>query len=206
MEDNLIINVGRQIGSGGRVIAKLLAETFGCQYYDREILCMAAKESGISEKFFEQNDEQKGFFHSLFHMHAPHMSDSSFYGTGMSQEELFKMQSDAIRKAAEEGSCVFVGRCADYVLRDFRHVTNVFITADMEQRTAEVMKRLESNEETAQKHITNHENERAKYYNFYTGKTWGHSASYDLCINSSLLGIEGTADFIAKFVRKREGI
>lgn len=99
---------------------------------------------------------------------------------------------------------MFVGRCADYVLRDFRHVTNVFITADMEQRTAEVTKRLECDAETAQKHITNHESERAKYYNYYTGKKWGHSSSYDLCVNSSLLGIENTADFIAGFVRKRE--
>ncbi len=206
MDKNIIINVGRQIGSGGRVIAKLLADEFGGKYYDREILCMAAKESGISEKFFEQNDEQKGFFHSLFHMHAPHMSDSCFYGTGMSQEELFKVQSDAIRDAAEEGPCVFVGRCADYVLRDFKHVTNVFITADLEQRAAEVMKRMKCDAETAKKQIANQESERAKYYNYYTGKKWGHSSSYDLCVNSSLLGVEGTANFIAEFIRKKEGI
>lgn len=206
MENNLIINVGRQIGSGGRVIAKRLAEEFGCKYYDRGILILAAKESGICEEFFEQNDEQKGFFSSLFHMHTPHMSDTCFYGTGMSQENLFKLQSDSIRKAAEEGPCVFVGRCADYVLRDFKHVVNVFVTADIEQRTAEMMKRLECNAETAQKQIANLESERAKYYNYYTGKKWGHSASYDLCINSSMLGIDGTASFIADFIRKREGL
>ncbi len=204
MGKNIIINVGRQIGSGGRVIAKMLAEEFGCQYYDREILYKAAKESGICEKFFEQNDEQKGFFHSLFHLHAPHMSDGNFYGTGCSQDELFKMQSDSIRKAAEEGPCVFVGRCADYVLRDMEHVTNVFITANTEQRIAEMQKRCKCNMDTARKLLANRESERATYYNFYTGKKWGSSASYDLCIDSSILGIEATAEFIAEFVRKRE--
>ena len=115
----IIINVGRQLGSGGLVIARKLAEDFGCSFYDKELLNLAAKESGFSEKFFEQNDEKKGFFRSLFHIHAPFMSDNNFYNNKLSQESLFQFQSDAIRKAAEAGSCVFVGRCADYVLRDF---------------------------------------------------------------------------------------
>ena len=200
---NIIINVGRQIGSGGRVIAKMLAEDFGCNYYDREILSLAAKESGFCEKFFEQNDEQKGFFQSLFHLHAPYVSDSSFYNNNFSQEGLFKLQSDAIRKAAGESSCVFVGRCADYVLRDFSNTVNVFITADIDERIAQIAKRRNCDEATAHKIIMNGESSRSTYYNYYTGKKWGDSASYDLCVNSSLLGLEKTEQFIKLFVEQR---
>ena len=164
MEDKkIIINVGRQLGSGGLVIAKRLAGDLGCNFYDKELLNLAAKESGFSEKFFEQNDEKKGFFRSLFHMHAPFVSDSNFYNNKLSQESLFQFQSDAIRKAAEAHSCVFVGRCAD-----------------------------ESKEAS-----------RASYYNYYTGKVWGHSTSYDLCINSSILGMDGTVEFIKEFIGKK---
>ena len=128
--NKIIINVGRQIGSGGHIIAEKLAEDFGCKCYDRELLNLAAKESGFSEKFFEQNDEQKGFFKSLFHTHLPFLSDNNFYHNDFSQEGLYKFQSDAIRKAADEGNCVFVGRTADYVLRDYKNVINIFITAN----------------------------------------------------------------------------
>ena len=165
MEGNkkIIINVGRQIGSGGRIIAKMLADDFKCGFYDRELLSLAAKESGFCEKFFEQNDEQKGFFHSLFHMHTPFVGDGSFYDNDFSQEGLFKIQSDTIRKLATEGSCVFVGRCADYVLRDFDNVVNVFITADIDDRVAEIRKRKECDENTALKVIENGEKERSTY-------------------------------------------
>ena len=100
MEKELIINVGRQIGSGGHIIAKMLAEEFDCQYYDREILNIAAKESGFSEKFFEQNDEQKGFMKGHFHIHLPLLGDNDFYKSNFSQESLYQFQSDAIREVA----------------------------------------------------------------------------------------------------------
>lgn len=199
---NIIINVGRQIGSGGRIIAKMLADEFKCGFYDRELLTIAAKESGFCEKFFEQNDEQKGFFHSLFHMHTPFVGDGSFYDNDFSQEGLFKFQSDTIRRLAEAGSCVFVGRCADYVLRDFGNVVNVFVTASIDDRVAELQKRKECSEEAALKTIENGEKERSTYYNYYTGKKWGDSSSYDLCVNTSLLGLEATEAYIAEFVRK----
>lgn len=202
-EKKIIINVGRQLGSGGRDIAKMLAQHFGCKYYDRELLNLAAKESGFSEKFFEQNDEQKGFFKSLFHLNVPFLGSANFYNNNLSQESLFKFQSDAIRKAADEGSCVFVGRCADYVLRDYHGHVDVFITADIADRIALVSSRLGCDEVTARKKILSGESERSTYYNYYTGKEWGHSSSYDLCINSSLLGLEGTAAFIAEFIGKR---
>ena len=199
----IIINVGRQIGSGGHIIAERLAEDFGCKCYDRELLNLAAKESGFSEKFFEQNDEQKGFFQSLFHTHLPFLSDNNFYHNDFSQEGLYKFQSDAIKKAADEGSCVFVGRTADYVLREYENVVNVFITADMEDRVRAVSGRRGITPEAARKYIESHEDERASYYNYYTGKKWGHSESYDLCVNSSHLGLEETERFIAEFIKRK---
>ncbi len=204
MEDKkIIINVGRQLGSGGLVIAKRLADDLGCNFYDKELLNLAAKESGFSEKFFEQNDEKKGFFRSLFHMHAPFVSDSNFYNNKLSQESLFQFQSDAIRKAAEAHSCVFVGRCADYVLRDFKNTVSVFVTADLDERIARVCKRHGCNADEAKKIIENKEASRASYYNYYTGKVWGHSTSYDLCINSSILGMDGTVEFVKEFIGKK---
>ncbi len=199
----IIINVGRQIGSGGHIIAEKLAEDFGCKCYDRELLNLAAKESGFSTKFFEQNDEQKGFFKTLFHTHLPFLSDNNFYHNDFSQEGLYKFQSDAIKRAADEGNCVFVGRTADYILREYANVVNVFITANMEDRVKAVSERKDISPEAAHKFITSHESERASYYNYYTGKQWGHSESYDLCINSSLLGLEETEKFIAEFIRKK---
>lgn len=202
-DKKIIINVGRQLGSGGRVIAKMLADDFGCGFYDRELLNLAAKESGFREELFEQNDEHKGFFRSLFHTLSPHVSDTSFYNNNMSQESLFKFQSDAIRKAADGGSCVFVGRCADYVLRENENVFNIFITADLDYRIRQVMERRGCDEAKARKIISNGDNERASYYNYYTGKKWGASESYHLCINSSLLGLESTEKFIAQIIRER---
>ena len=181
-------------------MAKLLAEMFDCRLYDRELLNLAAKESGFSEKFFEQNDEHKGFFKSMFQMHSS-FAECSFYRNEFSQENLFKFQSDAIVRAASESSCVFVGRCADYILRDIPGKVDVFITADIDDRIARVVERKGCSREQAAKMIANGESDRASYYNYYTGKRWGHSDSYDLCVNSSILGIEGTAKFIEEFIK-----
>ncbi|WP_028912772.1 AAA family ATPase [Prevotella sp. MA2016] len=203
---HIIINVGRQVGAGGQEIGKMLADDFGAKYYDRELLNLAAKESGFSEKFFKQNDERKGFFRSLFNVQAPHLVGGGMYGSNFSQESLFKFQSDAIRKAAEESSCVFLGRCADYILRDFQNVVNVFITASMDFRVDVISKIKQLDAEHARKLIEHVEARRAQYYNYYTGKKWGAAESYDLCIDASLLGLEETEKLIADFIRKRFGL
>ena len=201
--DNLIICIGRQLGAGGHDIGRMLASDFDAQYYDKEILKLAAQESGFSKEFFEQNDERHGFLRSVFHSRALHISDNGFYQNNFSQESLFKFQSDAIRKAAKEESCVFVGRCADYVLRDFKNVVNVFITASLKFRIENVMNRQDVQPDEARKIIEQGEHRRAEYYNYYTGKKWGSAESYDLCIDSSILGIEETEKLIAAFIRKR---
>ena len=120
----------------------------------------------------------------------------------MSQENLFRIQSDAIRKAAEEGPCVFVGRCAEYVLREHKNLVSIFITADIDERIAQIRQRHDCTEEEARKIIENQEKGRSSYYNYYTGKTWGKSESYDLCINSSRLGMDGTTELAVSFIRK----
>ena len=200
---HIIINVGRQLGSGGHDIGRMLALDFEAKYYDRELLNLAAKESGFSEKFFEENDERKGFFKGLFNMQTSHVSGGSMYKTNFSQESLFQFQSDAIQKAAKEGPCVFVGRCADYILRDFPNTVNIFITASMKYRIEQIMNKQHMDHEEARKFIESKESKRAAYYNYYTGMKWGAAESYDLCIDSSILGFVETEKIIAEFIRKK---
>ena len=203
---HIIINIGRQLGSGGHDIGRMLALDFQAKYYDRELLNLAAKESGLSEKIFEQNDEKKGFFRGLLNLGSPHVSSGRVYNSGVSQESLFLFQSEAIKKAANEGSCVFVGRCADYVLRNLPNTVSVFVTASMDYRVRQIMNKRHLDEDAARKFIEQGESERATYYNYYTGKKWGAAESYDLCIDSSVLGLVETEKIIVQFIRKKFGV
>ena len=203
---HIIICVGRQLGSGGHDIARMLALDFNAKYYDRELLNLAAKESGFSEKIFEKNDERRGIFRSLFNLRATPMPDNGIYANNFSQESLFKFQSDAIKKAADEGSCVFVGRCADYVLRERQDVVNVFITASMDFRIQQIMAKQKLDQTAARKFIEQREATRSSYYNYYPGKKWGAAESYDLCVDASILGLQATEKLIADFIRKRFGL
>ena len=205
-DKHVIICVGRQLGSGGHDIARMLAMDFNAKYYDRELLNLAAKESGFSEKIFEQNDEKKGFLRRLLNMQPTQLGGVSLYKSNFSQESLFQFQSDAIRKAAEEESCVFVGRCADYVLRDMPNVVKVFISASMRYRIDQLMAHRSVTPQQAKRIILQEEDRRAAYYNYYTGKKWGAAESYDLCIDSSILGLVETEKLIAEFIRKRLGL
>ena len=198
-----VINIGRSLGSGGRCIGRLLSKSLGITYYDREILMLAAKESGFCPEIFERNDEKNNFFNT-FGSVIPFIGGSqNFYVNELSNENLFRIQSEAIRKAAEKESCIFIGRCADYVLRDHKRCVNVFITADMEDRIAHVRENTEYTEEEAQEIITKADKQRADYYNFFSNGRWGNARTYDLCINSSILGMEKTAEFIEQFVRAK---
>lgn len=201
--EKIIINIGRQFASGGRYISKKLCEEFGCKYFDKEILDLAAKESGFSPDVFKKSDEKKSFVHTLFHLHAPMLSDDNFYNNKFSEESLFKFQCDAIQKAASQGNSLFIGRCADYVLRDEPNTVSIFLAADMKDRISRTMERYNMDEESARKTISKKDSTRASYYNYYTGKKWGAAESYDLCINTSIFGLDETAKFIADFIRKR---
>mgnify|MGYP005910878255 FL=1 len=203
---NFVLNIGRQLGSGGHAIGTILAKEFGIKFYDKEVLDLAAQESGFSKYFFERDDEHRGFVKSLFNSIIPFTSSGDPYGNQLSSESLFKFQSDAIKKAAEKESCVFVGRCADYVLRDHPRCVNIFISADMEDRVAHLMQNLQVDAQEAEKRALEGDDKRASYYNYYSALTWGEAATYHICINSSVLGIEGTADFLKSFIVKKLGL
>ncbi len=201
--DNLIISVGRQLGSGGCEIAKKLALDLGCKFYDTELINLAAEKSGFNPKLFESQDESHGITKSLFGAFSARIGrmSSAFYNNSLSQESLFQIQSEVIYKAAQKDDCVFVGRCADYILRSKPGLFSVFITADDDVRTKEVAKRRGCSIEEAKRFIERKESQRADYYNYYTSKKWGAAKSYDLCINSSLLGIDRTAELIENIIR-----
>lgn len=200
-----IINIGRSLGSGGRAIGHILAKEFDIAYYDREILNLAAKESGFCPEVFERSDEKNRFLRTLGSIIPFFGGGSTYYNNELSNENLFRLQSEAIRKAAADHSCIFIGRCADYVLRDFPRCVNVFITADMADRISSVVKRNGCTENEARSIIERGDKERADFYNFYSSGTWGAASTYHLCINSSVLGIDRTAEYIKQFIIDKLG-
>ncbi|MBR5670916.1 MAG: cytidylate kinase-like family protein [Bacteroidales bacterium] len=198
MERQIIITLGRRIGAGGLEIASKLAERLGVKVYDKELIKIAARHSGISADLFEKNDERpipKGRFARFFEQDYTQEN-------AISEDGLFRTQSDIIRQLADEGSGIFVGRCADYVLRDREGMLSVFITADKADRIARIMEKDGLTAREAEKYIDQGERRRTSYYNYYTFKEWGDSASYDLCLNSSRFGIDGCVDCIIEMLGK----
>ena len=198
-EKHILINIGRQFGAGGKGVADLLGERLGIPVYDNELLQQAAAESGLSPAFFKKNDEKRRLFRfgALFGLSRA----SSYAPSGIDETELFKYQSDAIRSIAQQGSAIFLGRASDYVLRDMECL-DVFICAPMEDRVARVCKRTGMSPEEAEKFIVKKERARRDYYNFFTLGNWGVASNYDLCLDSSLVGLDGCVDLIIDFGRK----
>lgn len=203
MAEKFVINIGRQLGSGGRLIGSRLAKDFGIRFYDKELLDLAVRESGIDKRFFEQSDEQKGFFGTVYSVLAPLAGSLQPYDNQLSQENLFKIQSQAICRAAAESSCVFVGRCADYVLRDNPRCVNIFISADEGDRIQRISKLKGLTAAEAKKRLIQGDEHRASYYNYYSTHTWGAASTYHLCINSSVLGIDQTVAFLKEFIIRK---
>ncbi len=202
-----VINIGRQLGSGGRAIGQRLAKELGIAYFDKEILTIAAQDSGFCTEVFERSDEHKGFFRTVLGNLVPLMSSGGdFYNHQLSDEHLFHLQAEAIRKAAQQQSCIFIGRCADYILRDNPRCVNIFIVADKEDRIRRICEIEGCDAASAEKKIENGDRQRADYYNFYSTGRWGAAATYHLCLNSSTLGIDATASFIKEYVCKKLGL
>ena len=203
--DKFVINVGRQLGSGGREISAELAKRLNISYFDKELLSVAAQESGMSKEFFEKADEQASqpLSGGLFGIRFPFSGSTAMSMNYLSNDALFQMQSDAIRKLADEQSCLFIGRCADYILRDYPRCVNIFISASLPFRVERIA-RLDGISTTKAEEKINHvEKRRAEFYNYYSNKRWGAAESYHLCIDSSVLGIAKTTDFIEEFVRAK---
>jgi cytidylate kinase len=194
-----IINIGRQFGSGGRRIAEALGIRLGIPFYDNELIVEAAQKSGFSKELFEQRDEHKSVFTlTNFLSTLNNYSGSENY---LNDNRLFKIQSDVILELAQQGPAIFVGRASDYVLREMECL-DVFITAPLEVRKKDVAEREGISLEEAEALIARRDKDRESYYNYLTFGQWGVASNYDLCVDSSILGIEGTADFIIDFGRK----
>ncbi len=205
MTDPYVINIGRQLGSGGKEIGEKLAQRLGIDFYDKELINLASEESGLCRDFFEEADEKasQNLISGMFGMRFPFMNDGAIgYTNYLSNDSLFKIQSDVIRKLAAEKSCVFVGRCADYILREHPRCVNVFISSPAEVRIQRLCDSLHISEKEAEGLIYKMDKRRAEYYNYYSYNTWGAAATYHLCVDSSLLGIDATVDMLEDFVRK----
>ena len=203
---NTIITIGRQFGSAGREIGYRIADDFGIKLYDKEMLNRAAKESGICEELFEAHDEKptNSFLYSLV-MDTYSLGYSSGSYTDMPiNHKVFLAQFDAIKKIAGEGPCILVGRCADYALEEFDNVLSVFIHADMNARIRRIARIYNLTDAKAKEMIQKTDKQRSSYYNYYTNKKWSDAESYDICLDSSVLGIEGTAEAIKQLVAIKE--
>ena len=186
----IIINIGRQFGSGGKNTAEILGQKLGVAVYDTELITEAAKKSGFSKDFLTTSDEDTNFFKLGF--------NNSF----ISNNSFFQIQSDAIRNIAEQGSAIFVVIASDYILRDM-DCLDVFITSPLEVRAKRISERKSISIEAAEALIAKKDRRREAFYNYVTFGNWGMASNYDLCIDSSILGIEGTADFIIDFAKKK---
>lgn len=200
--DNYVITIGRQMGSGGRELGRQLAELLGIEFYDKKLLADAARKSGLVPEMMERNDERtpsvlSGAFGAGF---------GTAFASGMyvSDDAVYRAQSDVIRELGATKSCVIVGRTADYVLRDHPRCINIFVHAPEDECIKRLLRRGDKTTEAEARAMIRKINKiRAGYYNFYTDKTWGAAASYDLTLNSALLPMPDLAQLVATYVRLR---
>ncbi len=207
MKSKYVITIGRQLGSGGRIIGEKLAAKLGINFYDKELIQIASRESGFGKEFFEQADEKKLYsvFGGLFGLSGT-IAEELFSTYYLNNETLFKIQSDVIRNLADKGSCLFVGRCADYVLSGHPAVLNVFVCADLADRVHRIAEQQKLTPDKARDFIEKADKKRAGYYNYFSSKRWGSADTYHLCVNSSWLGLDETVELISSFAAKRFGL
>ena len=204
-----VITIGRQFGSGGHEIGLKVAEKFGVKCYDKELLNRVAKESGFADEIIHSNDERptNSFLYNLvMDTYSFGYNSSSFVDMPISHK-VFLEQFETIKKIAAEGPCVIMGRCADYALSDMDNVLHLFIHADEEHKIERLMKRFPeeaTTEDKARDMMVKRDKQRQSYYNYYSSKKWGRADTYDFTINSSILGIDGTADYIVELVKRYE--
>ena len=206
MDKHFVITIGREFGSGGREIGMALAKKLGVKCYDKELLAITAKESGLSEEILKSLDERptNSFLYSLvMDTYAMGYSTSSYIDMPLNQKA-FMAQYDTIKSLADQESCVIVGRCADYALKDRDDCYTVFIKASMDAKIKRVSRIYDLSEDKAKDLIVKNNKKRANYYNFYANRKWGDSRTYDLCLDSSVLGIEKTVELLASYIEIRQ--
>ena len=206
MMGNLVITIGRECGSAGRLIGQKLAADLGVKCYDKELSTLAAKNSGLCEELFKTHDEKptSSFLYSLVMDTYSLGYNTSAYMDMPINHKIFLAQFDTIKKLAEEESCVIVGRCADYALADYPNTVSVFICGDEEDKIHHLMERHNVDEAKAKDIMIKTDKRRASYYNYYSSKRWGSCKSYDMCISSSAVGYDGAVDIIKEFAKKKQ--
>lgn len=207
-EQNTIITIGRQFGSGGKEIAEKIGKSLQIPVYDKEMLAVAAKDSGICQELFESHDEKptNSFLYSLvMDTYSMGYSPNAYMDMPINHK-VFLAQFDAIKKLANEGPCVLVGRCADYALDSYDNCLSVFIHANLDARIRRIARLYDLTDAKAKDMILKTDKKRATYYNYYTNKKWGAAESYELCLDSSKLGIEGTTEAILSFLTLRNQV
>ena len=199
MAENMIITIGRQFGSGGHQVGRKLAKELGLKIYDKELLKLVAEESGICEKVLENYDEKptSSLLYSIVMDVYPSMN---YVGTTLNQQ-IYQAQYDAIRRLGERESCVIVGRGADYILRDCKDLTSVFVHAPLDFRVKRVAEFEHITEAKARDMVIKADKKRASFYNFQTEKKWGAVDSYNLAVDTSDLGIDGAVKLIQQYIR-----
>lgn len=203
MEEHYAININRKIASGARNVAKILSDELGINVYDKTLLKSASDKSGFSEEFFVKADEETSRkpLRSLF---LSHISEGGYSSNMMSNESMFKLQSDAIHNIHEEEDCIFIGRCANYILRDSSRTLNIFLTSNPEDRIRRICNaNSEISERKAKSIIEDGDKKRSSYYNYITGREWADPTTYDLCLNTSVFGIERCAEIILDIARRK---
>ena len=198
-----VITIGRQYGSGGRVIGQRLAAELGIKCYDKELLEHAANDSGICKELFENHDEKptNSFLYSLvMDTYSFGYSSAAFSDMPMNHK-VFLAQFDAIKKLAQEGSCVMVGRCADYALADMKNCMSIFIHADQDIRIKRISERYQLSMAKAKDAVNKTDKSRSSYYNYYTNKRWGEASGYNLCVDSGAVGMEGSVRLIIEALK-----
>lgn len=194
--NGLVITIGREYGSCGHAIGKKLADDLGLAFYDKEIIEMTAKENNVNEKYVEANEQKiSGSIINDFIGQYYVFSDQ-----GSPMDKLYEEEKNVILKVAQKGNCVIVGRCADHILKNCKNSYHIFLHADTEAKVKEIMKREKLDYSTAKKHMITINKYRFLHYKYYTGKIFGLSNNYDLCINTSVKGIDGTVEFIKSFI------
>ncbi len=205
MKDKIVITIARQYGSGGRTIGKMLSERLEIHYYDKELLRLASEDSGINEALFENADEKlkstKLFkiAHSVYHGELIPPESDDFVST----QNLFNYQAKIIKRLAEEESCVIVGRCADFILKDYDNVLSVFIHAPHEYCMNQAAKKHSMTSKELERFILKTDKHKAEYYKYYTGRVWTDARNYDLCLDSSKLGYDRCVDEIISYMNVR---
>ena len=195
----MIITIARQHGSSGREIARALSEALGIQCFDKEIVDEAAENSSIFKELISSFDEKRVSPFMLQTTQYPSMN----YGLGLNIQ-VASAQFDVIRKLADQGDCIFVGRCADYILRERKDLTRVFIMGEQEDKIRCIMNRQNVSETEAKKKIKQVDKDRSSYYKYYTDQIWGESENYDLCINSSKIGVAGAVNVIKAYIENNK--